>query len=166
MQKLWRGAAYWLAFLCLLSMLSYGSQLGPPPSFPNWENALQLKSHGGGPSTEASFSLMTLAYITLKQNQPVEWWMWESPVCCEQYCSWTGGPGLSSHGEQACQQHSPMTSVSVSASRFLYLAPTLNSLMMDCKLRSEINLFMPKLFLVMVFITVIETKIGWVFTTL
>ena len=54
MQRLWRGAAYWLAPHGLLSFLSYRTQdyqprdgithrgLGPPLSTTNQENTLQL----------------------------------------------------------------------------------------------------------------------------
>ena len=54
MQRLWRGAAYWLAPHGLLGLLSYRTRdhqprdgtahhgLGPPPLITNGENALEL----------------------------------------------------------------------------------------------------------------------------
>jgi hypothetical protein len=80
-QKLYRGAAYWVAPYSLLSLLSYRAQdiqprhatahsvLSPLPSITNWKLPKSWIS-GRFPQLRL-FSMMTLACITLTQNQPV-----------------------------------------------------------------------------------------------
>ena len=115
MLKPWRGSS-WLAFPFLLSMLSYGSQLGPPPSFCGWENALQLNLMEAVPQLRLLSNDSSLHQVETKPASRVI--DIDSPVYCEWYCPWTGGPrlykkaGWASLGEYACQQDSSMASVS------------------------------------------------------
>jgi hypothetical protein len=47
--------------------------MGPTPLITNWEKCLTAVSHGGIPSTEAPFSVITPAFVkSTTQNQPVQ----------------------------------------------------------------------------------------------
>jgi len=77
MQRPWRGTAYLLAFLGMLSLLSYRTQdcqpwddttyngLRPPPLDHYLTKWLKVGSHGGISSRETSFSLIIPACVNL-----------------------------------------------------------------------------------------------------
>ena len=80
----WRGGDYWVVLHGLLKPASYKTQdhqprdgityngPGPPLLITNWEKCLTDGCHGGVSLTEVPFSLMTLAWVKLTQNQPVQ----------------------------------------------------------------------------------------------